>query len=102
MASLELVETAGGTRIKLRVKAGAQKNAILGVHDGKLKLSVTAAPEKGKANKAVLQLLAEALELPASALEIVSGGSSPDKVVRVPLDAGTVERRLSKGDDPIA
>jgi uncharacterized protein (TIGR00251 family) len=91
---LELVETDSGTRLKLRVKAGGRKNAILGPHAGALKLSVTAAAERGKANKAVLSLLADALELPASSLEILSGQTSPDKVVLIPLSRERLLQRL--------
>jgi uncharacterized protein YggU (UPF0235/DUF167 family) len=92
---LELVETPTGTRLRLRVRAGARKNALLGPHAGALKLSVTTAPEKGKANRAVIALLAGVLELPASAIEIVAGATSPDKVVMVELPAAVVRKRLS-------
>jgi uncharacterized protein (TIGR00251 family) len=92
---LELTEMDGGVRLRLRVKAGGRRNAILGSHGGALKLTVTAAPEKGKANRAVLDVLAGALDLPASSLEILSGKSSPDKVVLVPLDKKTLIEKLS-------
>jgi len=49
---------------------------------------VTAAPEKGKANAAVIEVLAEALGLPKSALRIVSGETSPLKTVEIDGDAG--------------
>lgn len=49
---------------------------------------MTAAPEKGKANAAVVEVLAEALNLPKSALRIVSGETSPLKTVEVDGDAG--------------
>ena len=42
---LELTEIDGGTRLRLRVKPGARKNAVLGVHGGDLKVGVTAVPE---------------------------------------------------------
>jgi uncharacterized protein (TIGR00251 family) len=93
---LDLTEIEGGVRLKLRVKAGSRRNALLGIHAGALKLSVTAAPEKGKANKAVLALLADALDMSASSLEILSGKTSPDKVVLVPLDAGALVKKLSR------
>jgi uncharacterized protein YggU (UPF0235/DUF167 family) len=51
-------------------------------------VQVTAAPEKGKANTAVVEVLAEALDLPKSALRIVSGETSPLKTVEVDGDAG--------------
>jgi uncharacterized protein YggU (UPF0235/DUF167 family) len=51
-------------------------------------VQVTAAPEKGKANAAVVDVLAEALDLPKSALRIVSGETSPLKTVEIDGDAG--------------
>ena len=91
---LELVEVQGRVRLRLRVKAGGRRNALLGTHGGALKLSVTAAPEKGKANRAVLSLLAQRLGVPASSLELISGAASPDKVVLLPLDRRDLLRRL--------
>jgi uncharacterized protein YggU (UPF0235/DUF167 family) len=53
-------------------------------------VQVTAAPEKGKANAAVVDVLAEALDLPKSALRIVSGETSPLKTVEIDGDAGVL------------
>jgi uncharacterized protein (TIGR00251 family) len=92
---LDLVEVEGGVRLKLRVRAGGTKNAILAPHGGVLKLSVTAPPERGKANKAVLSLLSGKLKLPVSSLEIISGHASPDKVLLVPLTSEQLLQRLS-------
>ena len=50
---LELKETERGVRLKLRVKAGGRRNALLGIHAGALKLTVTAAPEKGTGGPAL-------------------------------------------------
>ena len=87
---LELTPFPNGTRVRLRVKAGARKTAIVGVHGGALKVSVAAAPERGKANRAVLKLLAEVLGLASSGVAIVSGKSSQDKVAEVTLDVAAV------------
>jgi uncharacterized protein (TIGR00251 family) len=100
ISGLDLTGSGSGTRLRLRVKAGARKTAILGVHDGALKVSVTTAPEKGKANKAVLELLASALSLSPSSLELVAGRTSPDKTVLVPLSAEEIRNRLGSGDLP--
>jgi len=91
---LDLAAIDGGTRLRLRVKPGARRNAIVGAHGGALKLGVTAAPEKGKANRAVLELLSGVLDVPVSSIELLSGASSQDKTVRVPLDPATVRERL--------
>ena len=70
-------------RLRLRVRAGARENAVLGLHAGAFKVSVTAAPERGRANRAVIELLAETLGIPASALRIVAGETSRDKIVEI-------------------
>jgi hypothetical protein len=94
-AALELVPVAAGTRLRLRVKAGARRAAILGVHGGALKLAVTAPAERGKANAAVLALLAARLDLAPCSIEMLSGHSAPDKVVLVPLPPEALARRLA-------
>ena len=53
---------------------------------------MTAAPEKGKANAAVVEVLAAALDLPKSALRIVSGETSPFKTVEVVGEAGLLDK----------
>ena len=59
---------------------GAKRAAVVGRYGAGWKLSVSAPPEKGKANDAVIHLLAETLELPRSSVSIVSGQSGRDKV----------------------
>jgi uncharacterized protein len=72
-------------RMRLRVSAGASRRRVLGVHGGALKLSVKTPPERGKANKDVLALVAETFGLATSDVSIVAGETSPDKVVRLAL-----------------
>ena len=91
---LELTADAGGTRLRLRVSAGASRSRVLGVHGGALKLSVKAPPERGKANREVLALVAEAFGLAASDVELVAGETSPDKVVRA-ADSSRTRRRAA-------
>ncbi len=91
---LELREVSGGTRLRLRVKPGARNDAVVGVHGGALKVAVAAAPERGRANEAVVALLSETLGLPASAVAIVAGATSQDKTVVVALAPAAVRERL--------
>jgi uncharacterized protein YggU (UPF0235/DUF167 family) len=93
---LELTETKAGTRLRVRVSPGARAGKILGVHAGALKLSVVAAPERGRANAAVVQLVAESLGVPASAIEVTAGHASRAKSLRVALAAAEVRLRLAK------
>ena len=83
-----------GVRLRLRVSAGASRRRVLGVHGGALKLSVKAPPERGRANKDVLALVAETFGLAPSDVEILSGETSPDKVVRLALTPDEAKRRF--------
>jgi len=93
---LELASVPGGTRLRLRVKPGARTTAIVGVHGGALKLSIAAAPEKGKANQAVVRLLAEVLGLPVGAVRITAGAASQDKVAEIAMSPDVVRARLDR------
>ena len=85
------------TRLRLRVSPGARSNAIVGRHGEGWKVRVTATPEGGKANDAVLRLLAERVGLPQVNLKLVSGPSSRDKIVEpTGVDAAEAERRLGQ------
>lgn len=92
--TLSLREADGGTVIRLRVKTHGGRDSARGEHGGALKVSVSAAPEKGKANRAVLKVVAEALGIAPGTLRIVSGETSHDKQVWAPLDAATVAKKL--------
>jgi uncharacterized protein (TIGR00251 family) len=97
LEGLELEAVAGGTRVRLRVKPGARRDAIVGVHGGALKVAVNAAPEHGKANDAVIALLAARLAVPRSSVVIVAGASSQDKVAEIALETGAVARLAAAG-----
>ena len=81
--ALDLREEDGSVLIPLRVSPGASNDSISGEHGGVIKVNVTAAPEKGKANKAVAKLFAKVFKLRKSDLEIVRGETSQDKVLKI-------------------
>ncbi len=84
------------TRVRLRVSPGAARAAVVGRHGDGWKLRVAAAPERGKANEAVLALLAETLSVPRASVTLVSGGSSRDKIVELAgITPDEIERRLA-------
>jgi uncharacterized protein len=85
------------SRLRLRVIPGAGKAGVVGRYGEAWKLRVTAAPEQGKANSAVLELLADTLAVPAASLRLVAGHVSRDKTVEVSgLAADEAERRLAR------
>jgi uncharacterized protein len=84
------------TRVRLRVSPGARKTELAGRHGDGWKVRVSAPPEDGRANDAVLELLAKRVGLPRRALSIVSGHRGRDKVVEMSgIDADEAERRMA-------
>jgi uncharacterized protein len=85
------------TRLRLRVSPGARRAAIVGRYGEAWKVHVSAPPERGQANDAVVRLLAERLGLPPSGVSLVSGAASRDKVVELRgLDEAEAVRRLEE------
>jgi uncharacterized protein (TIGR00251 family) len=83
------------TRVRLRVSPGANSAHVVGRHGEAWKVRVAAPPEGGRANEAVVRLLAETLSLPRDAVTLVSGHGARDKIVQLAgLDPTQIERRL--------
>lgn len=94
---VELEQTSAGIVLPVKAQPGARRNSIPGQHAGSLKVAVTQAPEKGKANEAIIEVLAELLELKRSQLRLVSGATSSQKrfvITGVPLDE--LKQRIEK------
>lgn len=84
------------TRLRLRVSPGATRAGVIGRHGEGWKVRVTAAPEGGRANAALVRLLAETLSVPRDAVTLVSGHGGRDKIVELAgLGPSQIERRLS-------
>ena len=84
------------TRLRLRVSPGARTKSIDRHGDG-WKIRVAAVPERGRANEAVIEFLAQRLELPEASIELVSGHSSRDKIVELTgIERAEAERRLEQ------
>jgi uncharacterized protein len=82
-------------RISVTVSPGAARTELVGRHGDGWRARVTAPPERGRANEALIELLATALEIPASSIRIVGGRSGRAKVVEVAdLEPVELERRL--------
>jgi hypothetical protein len=83
------------TRLRIRVSPGARRTELVGRQGEAWKIRVAAPPERGRANDAVLKLLAERLRVPAAGLTLVAGASGRDKVVELRgLAADEADRRL--------
>lgn len=91
--------SSSGVTLRLKVSPRASRERIEGPVDGVLKVSVTAAPERGRANAAVIELLARALHMPKSKLEVVSGAASRHKTLRIAGNPSEIGARLKALND---
>jgi uncharacterized protein len=83
------------TRVRVRVSPGARRSEFVGPHGDAWKVRVAAPPEDGRANEAVLRLLATTLDVPRADVSLVAGHGARDKVVALDgLDQSEVTRRL--------
>ncbi|HEU4642148.1 MAG TPA: DUF167 domain-containing protein [Gemmatimonadaceae bacterium] len=83
MSDLMVQERAGAVRFSVRVQPRAGRTALDGTHAGALRVRLAAAPVDGAANEALVELLADRLDVPRSAITIVSGATSRTKLVEV-------------------
>ena len=82
--------------IKVRVQPKASRDRVDGYQEGTLRIRVTAPPQDGKANEAVVSLLAKTLGIAKRRVRIVRGHGSREKLVTVDdLSAREFEQRLS-------
>ena len=85
------------TRLSVKVSPKASRDAVVGWLGETLKVSVTAAPERGKANAAVIELLAQTLSLPRSAVRVARGQTDSRKLLEISgMPEGEILRRLGK------
>ncbi|MFP6666223.1 MAG: DUF167 domain-containing protein [Pirellulales bacterium] len=74
---------AEGVILPVRARAGARRNEVRGAQNGRLKVSVTQSAEKGKANRVILKLLSDALNVRRSQLELISGETVAEKRILI-------------------
>jgi hypothetical protein len=92
-----LREVKGGVEIDLLVQPRASRSRVVGEHGGRLKVQLTSPPVDGRANEALLDLLADRLELPRRELELVFGATGRRKRVLVRgLSLERIEERLTR------
>lgn len=94
-SGLTLRDVADGCTLAVRVHPGARRNGVGGVHDGALKVSLTAPPSDGRANEALIALLAERLGIPRARVSLLGGATSRSKTIRIlGMSAAEVESAL--------
>lgn len=84
-------------RIELTVSPGSTRSELVSRHGGGWRARVAAPPERGRANRALVELLAEALGVPRERVTVVAGASGRRKVVEVEgLASDELDRRLAQ------
>ena len=99
MALLSLAKD--GATLTIRLQPGASANRIVGIvadksGDSLLKVMVTASPEKGKANAALIKLLSKHWEIPKSDISIIKGMTERRKVIHIAGKFDTLALFLNK------
>jgi uncharacterized protein len=72
-----------GVTISVYVAPRSSSNKVVGVHNGAVKIALTAPPVEGAANKALVEFIARVLNVPRASVSLVSGEGSRRKLVRV-------------------
>ena len=80
---IDFTEKDGAVTFRVRVQPRASRAEVAGEHAGAVKLRITAPPVEGKANEECRRYLAKMFRVSLSSVEIVSGDSSRDKLIRV-------------------
>ena len=83
MANLMIRKIEGGVVFVAKIVPGSSQTSICGQLNGMLKIKVAAPPEKGKANRCLVEFLAKRLGVKKNAVSIVSGRANPVKRVQV-------------------
>ena len=93
-------EDSGSATLSVRIQPRASKNGIVTMEGGGLKIRLTAPPVDGAANEALVKFLSVALSIPKSHIEIVSGHTSRDKIVRISgMNGAEVKRLLNSREE---
>lgn len=102
MRSTILRDVEGGITARIRVIPRSKRTTLAGVRGDCLVVKLTAPPVDNRANSALMEFLALLLDVPASAVQIVSGGASREKMVRVAgVDATFAGKRLGIPQGPL-
>ena len=94
---LAIRETAQGVILPVKAVPGASRDRIVGVLGDSLKIATSAAPEKGKANAAIVSILAKALRADARNVQLTSGSANQRKEFLIlGISVGSTLKKLSE------
>jgi uncharacterized protein (TIGR00251 family) len=103
MVNPAIREIEGGVVFTAKVVPGSSRTCLSGLLDGMVKVKVSAAPEKGKANQCLVAFLAKQLGVKKNAVSIISGQSNPVKQVEVVgISVGRLLKELNLSEQDFA
>lgn len=82
--------------IHIKIIPNAKANEVAGKEGGAWKIKISAPPVEGRANQALTRFLAETLDVAPSLIEIVKGGTSKNKTIKIPMSEVEVEERFKQ------
>lgn len=92
---ISLRDADGGCKLEVKVKPAARQDTLIGPFAGRLRMTVTAAAERGRANEAVARVIAGALNVATSRVRVIAGFTAREKVLYIEgLSADEVRRRF--------
>jgi len=92
---IQFSEDDRGVTFAVRIVPRASSTEIAGDYEGALRIRIAAPPVEGAANRELIRFLAKKLKVPQNAVEIISGTSSKNKIIRLKHVAPTVLAQLS-------
>ncbi|MCK5114486.1 MAG: DUF167 domain-containing protein [Phycisphaerae bacterium] len=94
---IDIREYDGGVIISVKVVPGSSRDRVVGVLGDSLKITTSAAPEKGRANTAIAKILAKALGVDRKSVTLTSGPTNPRKEFRIDgISADAIRQKLRK------
>ncbi len=94
---VQLTPHSEGFLLPVKAQPGASSAGIRGAHNGALKVAVTQVAEKGKANDAIVQVLAQALGVKRSQIELCSGATDRNKIFLIRgMTNDTLQARIAE------
>lgn len=98
---IDVTDHPEGVVLNVRAQPGASRAGLRGEHNGALKVAVTKVAEKGQANQALIEVLAECLDLRRSQLELLSGQTQREKRLLVRgISRGELAERIAAALTP--
>lgn len=97
--ALPWIAVAGGLRLRVRLTPKSRRDTVDGVEDTAagpaLKVLVRAVPEKGRANEAMVETVADWLDVPKSTIEVAAGGKSRNKMLAIAGEQGKLSALIA-------